>query len=64
MTKPEMMFVIATRAALAAGAALLLSERIDKRPRRKIGWTLLGLGAATTIPAALIVFRKQEGDEA
>jgi len=57
---PQLMFVVATRAALGAGVGMLLSERIDKRPRRKIGWSLLGVGVATTVPAAWMLLRNKE----
>jgi hypothetical protein len=50
-------FVVVTRAALAFGAGLLLAGKIPKARRRAIGQTLVGIGAATTIPAAWSVFR-------
>jgi hypothetical protein len=49
-------FVVATRAALAFGAGLLLANRIPEARRRAIGLTLVAIGAATTVPAALSVF--------
>lgn len=61
LTVPQMMFVIGTRVALAAGVALLISERLEKRSRRGIGLILVGVGAVTTLPAALIVLRNREG---
>ena len=48
------MFIVATRAALAAGVALLLSNKLSKNTRRKAGLALMGIGGATTIPAARI----------
>ena len=50
-------FVVGTRVALAAGLGLLLSSRIPEARRRVIGLTLVSIGAATTIPAAMAVFR-------
>ncbi|HKC54959.1 MAG TPA: hypothetical protein VKC35_02510 [Vicinamibacterales bacterium] len=50
-------FVVATRAALAAGIGLLLADRIPESRRRAIALTLVSIGAATTIPAAMAVFR-------
>jgi hypothetical protein len=47
---PELGLVASTRAALGAGIALLLGERLDSKPRRAVGWTLLAVGALTTIP--------------
>jgi len=54
---PMFGFVVATRAALAAGVGLLLADRIPESRRRAIGLTLVSIGAATTIPAAMAVFR-------
>jgi len=54
LSVPQLMFVIGTRAALAAGAALLVSEKLNKTPRRIAGLALMGVGAATTVPAAKI----------
>ncbi len=63
LSLPELLFVIATRAALAAGVGLLLSDRLRGNKRRKIGLTLIALGALTTLPAAIFVrqaFRREE----
>jgi hypothetical protein len=54
---PELAMVVATRAALAAGIALWLSERLPVERRRAIGGALFAVGAATTIPAVLAVVR-------
>jgi hypothetical protein len=55
LTLPEMMFVVGTRAMLAAGAALLVAGRLSDKQRRLIGGTLLAIGAVTTIPALMAV---------
>lgn len=55
-----MMFVIGTRAMLAAGVAFLISGRLSKKQRKIVGTTLVSLGAITTIPAAMIFFRSRE----
>ena len=55
MDFPTLGFVIATRAALGVGIGLLLSERLPAERRRILGWTLVSLGAATTIPALMFV---------
>jgi len=54
---PTFGFVVATRAMIGAGLGLLLAERIPEDRRRTIGLTLLGIGAATTIPALLAIRR-------
>jgi len=58
LTLPELGFIIATRAALGAGIGLLIGEKLDATTRRALGVTLVGLGAFTTIPAALVLFRR------
>lgn len=50
-------FVVATRAALAAGIGLLLSGKIPERRRRVVGVTLVSIGAVTTIPALMAISR-------
>ena len=50
-------FVVGTRAALAAGIALLVSTRLTAARRRRLGLTLIAIGAATTVPAAYSVVR-------
>lgn len=56
---PMMGFVIATRAALAAGLALTFADRIPPARRRTIGAALIMVGAATTIPIASWLFRRR-----
>ena len=59
LTVPEMMFIVATRAALAAGVALLISGRLKQSTRRAAGLALVGVGGVTTIPAAKIALRRR-----
>jgi len=54
---PTLGFVVATRAALGVGIGLLIAGRMTPERRRVVGLTLLGIGAATTVPAAVAVFR-------
>ena len=53
---PVLGFVV-TRAALAAGIALLVSEKLSTARRRALGLTLLAIGVTTTLPAAISVVR-------
>jgi hypothetical protein len=53
---PTLGFVVMTRALLGVGIGLLLSQRFSEEQRRTIGLTLVAVGAATTIPAAIAVF--------
>lgn len=54
---PTMAFVIATRAALAAGVAMLVTAGYTEGRRRQIGRALVAVGAVTTVPAAMAVAR-------
>ena len=42
-----------------AGIALLLADKLSAEQRKAIGWTLVGVGALTTIPLAVEVFNKR-----
>ena len=54
---PTFGFVVATRAMIGAGLGLLVSDRLGADRRRKVGATLLAIGAATTVPALIAVIR-------
>ena len=54
---PKLGFVIATRAMLAAGLALLFGTRLTPEQRRRTGLALVAIGAATTVPAAWWISR-------
>lgn len=57
LNMPAFAFVLGTRAALAAGVGLLIAGKLSERRRRAIGGTLVAIGAATTLPAAMTVVR-------
>ncbi len=52
-------FLVSTRAALAFGVGLLVASRIPEPQRRRLGLALVGLGAATTIPAVRMLRRSR-----
>jgi len=54
---PKLGFIVSTRAALAFGVGLLLADKIPERRRRAIGTALVAIGAATTIPALMLISR-------
>ena len=56
LTLPEIALIAATRGLLGAGIALLLAGKLKSEQRNAIGWTLVGVGALTTIPLAIDVF--------
>jgi hypothetical protein len=59
-TLPELALIAGTRGALGAGIALLLADKLTDEQRKSIGWTLLVLGAVTTLPLAMAVLGKRE----
>lgn len=56
ITLPELALIAGTRAAAGAGLGLLLANRLSESQRRAVGWTLLLVGALSTVPLALEVF--------
>ena len=50
VTLPEVALIAGTRAALGADLGLLLADRFTPDQRRAVGWTLLLIGALSTIP--------------
>jgi hypothetical protein len=62
LSTPEIAMIAGTRAALGAGLALLLGGRLNPDQRRAVGWTLFAVGAISTVPIAIQLFRS--GDAA
>ena len=60
VTVPQIGLIAGTRAMLGAGIALLLSDRLTAEQRRAIGWTLVAVGAVTTIPLVLQLLGEDE----
>ena len=56
VTLPELALIAGTRGMLGAGIGLLLSGKLSKDQRRAAGWTLVAVGAVTTIPLLMSVF--------
>ena len=59
VTLPELVLIGGTRAMFGAGAALLLADKLNDDQRKAAGWTLLLVGAISTIPLALEIFRRK-----
>ena len=57
---PELALIAGTRGMLGAGLGLLLSSKLSKDQRRAVGWTLVMVGAVTTIPIMMNLFSKDE----
>jgi len=60
LTLPEIALIAGTRGMLGAGAGLLLADRLTAEQRKAIGWTLLIIGAISTIPLAAEVMGKSK----
>ena len=60
---PAFFFIVATRALLGVGIGLLVADKLNRRKRKTVGASLVGLGALTTIPALLTVFRGSSRSE-
>lgn len=63
LTMPELALIAGTRAMLGAGVALLVADRMTDDTRRAVGRTLLFIGAVTTVPLAMQVFRGRGAGE-
>ena len=49
---PEMIFVALTRGMAGAGIGLLVADYVRPVARKPMGWTLVAIGALTTLPIA------------
>ncbi|MEO8081159.1 MAG: hypothetical protein ABI641_11555 [Caldimonas sp.] len=57
---PQLALLVGTRGLLGAGLGLLLAERVNADQRRAVGWALVAIGVATTVPLALMVFNRRK----
>ena len=62
LTIPEIFLIGVTRVALGAGLALLLGDKLDRKEKRAVGWTLFLTGVATTLPLVLEVLDKKPSE--
>jgi hypothetical protein len=62
LTLPEIGMIAGTRGMLGAGVGLLLADKLNDDQRRAIGWTLLIIGAVSTIPLVMNVLSKSNDD--
>ena len=60
LTLPEIALIAGTRGMLGAGIGLLLADRLNDDQRKAIGWTLLAVGAVSTIPLLIDVLGKRQ----
>jgi hypothetical protein len=59
LTLPEIALIAATRGMLGAGIGLLLADRLSDDQRKAAGWTLMTVGAISTIPLMTDVLGKR-----
>ncbi len=62
VTLPELGMISGTRMALGAGIGMLVADRLNDDQRRAVGWTLLAVGAISTIPLFAGVMSRRERD--
>ena len=55
LTLPQLGLIAGTRGMLGAGLGLLLADKVAAH-RKAVGWTLVAVGALSTIPLAFEVF--------
>ena len=53
VTLPQLGLIASTRGMMGAGIGLLIANLLTPRQRRAVGWTLVGVGIATTIPLVI-----------
>jgi hypothetical protein len=59
---PLILAIAATRGLLGVGIGLLVAERVGSRHRRRVGTTLAAIGALSTIPLAIGLFRRRRAE--
>ena len=62
-TLSEIALIASTRGMLGTGIGLLLSSRLTRDQRRAVGWTLVAVGAITTVPLLMNVFGQDENPD-
>jgi hypothetical protein len=60
LSLPEVALIAGTRGMLGAGAGLLLADKLKEDQRKAIGWTLLIIGAVSTVPLVIDVFSNRK----
>ena len=60
LTIPEIALIAGTRVALGAGLGLLLADKLSENTRKGAAWSLLIVGALTTVPLVIDVVTKAQ----
>ena len=58
LSLPELIAVAVTRGLGGAGLGLLAADYVAPEKRRAVGWTLLAIGAVSTIPIAATLIQR------
>lgn len=58
VSPPELAFVAGTRGLAGVGIGLLVASHLSESQRRSLGWTLIAIGLATTLPIAATVISR------
>ena len=61
LSVPKLATLAATRGMLGFGAGLLSASLLPRTERKIVGWTLLVIGALSTIPLAISIFAGKHG---
>jgi len=59
LTLPEIGLIAGTRIMLGAGLGLLLADKLNDDRRKSVGWTLLTIGAVSTVPLVATVLGRR-----
>ena len=59
LTLPEIGLIAGTRIMLGAGLGLLLADKLNDDRRKSVGWTLLTIGAVSTVPLVATVLSRR-----
>jgi hypothetical protein len=60
ITLPELLLLAATRGMLGAGLGMLATAGLSARTRKSIGLPLFLIGAVSTIPFAVHIFKRRQ----
>jgi hypothetical protein len=60
---PEVALIAVTRGLAGAGIGLFIADKLTARTRSRLGWSLVALGAATTVPLLASVLRHETAGE-
>jgi hypothetical protein len=63
LSAPEIGLIAGTRAIAGVGLGMLLADKLNDDQRRAVGWSLLLVGALTTIPIAIQLFGSKSPSE-